>query len=66
MPLAASVSATERMVPDAPNAASHSVRRKRAITGSISSWAAVRARFMRFSVIAPSAKCCVLMLTQPM
>jgi hypothetical protein len=66
VPRATSASAAARMVPEAPNAISHSVRLNRDMTGSISSCTSVRARFMRFSVITPSPKWRALRLTHPM
>ncbi len=65
-PRATMISETARVVPDAPKAASQPYLRKRAATGSSSSCAAVRARFMRFSLIVPSEKCSTVRLTQPM
>ncbi|HMS88416.1 MAG TPA: hypothetical protein PKE56_08245, partial [Acidimicrobiales bacterium] len=55
-PRACSTSLTARSVPEAPNAVSHSLRRKRATTGASSSCAAVRALRMRLSVTSPSPK----------
>ena len=65
-PRATRISETARRVPDAPNAASQPCLRKRAAIGSISSCAAVRARFMRFSLMVPSEKCSTVRLMQPM